>query len=170
MADVVDLLGLWPGRTVLDLAAGTGKLTRLLVPSGARVVGVEPLAEMRAELAGVLPEVEAVEGTAEAIPLGDGTADAVTVAQAFHWFDGARALDEIHRVLRPQGGLAMLWNVRDRTVEWVNRLADITEPYADAPRYRTGEWREAFATTEAFTTLEGRRYAFEHEVDAPTMV
>lgn len=176
--DIVAGLSLGPGRTVIDLAAGTGKLTRLLAPSGARLVAVEPLAEMRAELSRVLPDVEALDGTAEAIPWPDGAADAVTAGQAFHWFDGERALAEIHRVLRPGGGLAMVWNVRDRIVEWVERIAEITEPLANpgvpatqaAPRYRTGEWRRAFGTTDRFTPLEHRRYAYEHEVDADTMV
>lgn len=169
---LVELLELRPGRTVLDLAAGTGKLTRLLVPTGARVVAVEPLAGMRAELARVAPETEVHEGTAEAIPLPDGSVDAVVVAQAFHWFDGGQALPEIHRVLGPGGGLAMVWNVRDRTVDWVRRIADITEPHAGTvPRFRTGEWRKAFtASPDRFTPLVRRTYAHEHEVDAATMV
>ena len=99
MEDLAERLRLGPGRTVVDLAAGTGKLTRELVRTGAEVIAVEPLAEMRAELP---PEATALEGTAEAIPLGDGSADAVTVAQAFHWFDAEPALAEIHRVLRPE--------------------------------------------------------------------
>jgi SAM-dependent methyltransferase len=103
-------LGLGPGRRVLDLAAGTGKLTRPLVATGADVVAVEPVAGMRA----LLPEsVEALDGTAESIPLPDLSVDAVTVAQAFHWFRAQDALREIHRVLRPDGALALVWNTRD---------------------------------------------------------
>jgi ubiquinone/menaquinone biosynthesis C-methylase UbiE len=90
------------GRRVLDLAAGTGKLTRSLVAAGADVVAVEPIAAMRERLP---PEVEALDGTAEAIPLPGASVDAVTVAQAFHWFDAEPALAEIHRVLRPGGTL-----------------------------------------------------------------
>src|SRR5262249_51881686 len=97
----------------LDLAAGTGKLTRGLVTTGARVVAVEPLGPMRALLERAVPEAEALEGTAEAIPLADGAVDAATVAQAFHWFDLDRAYRELHRVLRPGGGLAIVWNTRD---------------------------------------------------------
>src|SRR5947208_10781774 len=94
VAWLVDRLDLPPGRVVVDVAAGTGKLTRLLVPSGARVVAVEPLAEMRAQLEEAVPSVEALEGTAEALPLADDFADAVTVAAAFHWFRAAEALPE----------------------------------------------------------------------------
>src|SRR3954470_5113900 len=96
---------------VLDLAAGTGKLTRALLPRAARVIAVEPLREMRAALAVALPEVAAVDATAEQLPLEDGAVDAVGVGEAFHWFANEHALAEIARVLRPGGGPAMLWNV-----------------------------------------------------------
>ena len=161
---------------MLDLAAGTGKLTRLLLPTGARVVAVEPSAGMRAELARVVEgvgqgRVAVLDGTAERLPAPDRSVDAVVVGQAFHWFDGERALQEIHRVLVPGGGLAMLWNVRDRTIEWVERLAELTEPYRkDVPAYRTQEWRRPFETTELFGPLEFRSYPFDHEIDADTMV
>ena len=115
---------LGPGVRVLDLAAGTGKLTRLLVPTGAEVVAVEPVAAMRARLA-ELGGVEALDGTAEQIPLGDGSVDAVTVAQAFHWFDAPVALGEIARVLRPGGSLVLVWNLRDLRVDWVRRFGDL---------------------------------------------
>lgn len=103
-------LDLRPGRTVLDLGAGTGKLARQLVATGARVVAVEPLDELRAF---VPPGIEAHAGTAEAIPLPDASVDAVVVAQAFHWFDEAAALAEIRRVLRPGGRLALVSNRRE---------------------------------------------------------
>ena len=113
VAWVAERLGIGPGRDVLDLAAGTGKLTRQLVPLGACIVAVEPIDAMRAQLERVVPGVEAVAGTAEAIPLPDASVDAVTCAQAAHWFRADEAAREIRRVLRPGGGLALLWNVRD---------------------------------------------------------
>src|SRR5207248_291508 len=113
VAWLVERLDLGPGRVVVDVAAGTGKLTRLLVPSGAQVVAVEPLAEMREVLRGVVPEAEAREGTAEALPLPDDCADAVMVAAAFHWFRRDEALPELARVLRPGGRLAIVYNLRD---------------------------------------------------------
>ena len=100
-----ELLGLGPDAEVVDLAAGTGKLTRLLAERFDRVVAVEPDDRMRALL-----EVEAHAGTAERIPLPAGSADAVFVGDAFHWFDAPLALAEIARVLRPRGGLVLLWN------------------------------------------------------------
>ena len=109
---------------VVDLGAGTGKLTRSLVALGHRVTAVEPLPEMLAHLRDAVPEVTAVEGGAEAIPLPDASADIVTVAQAFHWFDHGPALDEIARVLRPGGRVALIWNVRDEGEEWVTELSD----------------------------------------------
>jgi ubiquinone/menaquinone biosynthesis C-methylase UbiE len=110
---LADRLGIYAGRDVLDLGAGTGKLTRQLVPLGARIVAVEPLDEMRVELQRTVPEATAAAGTAEAIPLPAGSVDVVTSAQAFHWFDPAAALPEIHRVLRSGGGVGLIWNGRD---------------------------------------------------------
>ena len=90
-----------PGRDVLDLAAGTGKLTEVIAAAGARVIAVEPLEGMRRELAATVPDATLLSGAAEQIPLADGAVDAVLVGQAFHWFDQPRALDEMARVLRP---------------------------------------------------------------------
>jgi len=112
-----------PGPRVVDLAAGTGKLTEVLVAAGADVTAVEPLANMRAELERALPSVRATDGTAERIRLPDASADAVFVGQAFHWFDGPAALAEIARVLVPGGVLGLVWNLRDESVPWV---ADLT--------------------------------------------
>jgi ubiquinone/menaquinone biosynthesis C-methylase UbiE len=106
----LELLDLGPGRRILDLGAGTGKLARLLVGAGADVTAVEPLDAMRAELERAVPSAKVHAGTAEKIPLPDATFDLVTVAQAFHWFDPDRALPEIARVLVDGGGLAVMWN------------------------------------------------------------
>ncbi|HEY2072314.1 MAG TPA: methyltransferase domain-containing protein [Gaiellaceae bacterium] len=149
---LVERLGLRPGRTVLDLAAGTGKLTRLLVPSGAEVIAVEPIAEMRAKIA----DARVLEGTAESIPLADASVDAVTVAQAFHWFRPDEALREIHRVLRPGGGLALVWNVRDERNALQAAASDIMRPIEeDVPRRHRRDWAEIIGATETVT--------FDHE-------
>ncbi|MET0135896.1 MAG: class I SAM-dependent methyltransferase [Kibdelosporangium sp.] len=105
---------------VLDLAAGTGKLTEALVVRGLRVTAVEPDPAMLGELRKRSPQATGMPGTAEEIPLDDGSVDAVVVGQAFHWFDVPRALTEIGRVLRPGGVLAALWNHEDNRVPWVS--------------------------------------------------
>lgn len=117
-----------PGAgTVLDLGAGTGKLTRELLSVGLDVTAVEPSDGMLTELRRVLPGVRALTGRAEDIPLPDAGVDAVLVAQAWHWFDTTRAVPEIARVLRPGGRLGLLWNVRDESVDWIRRLGEIIQ-------------------------------------------
>jgi SAM-dependent methyltransferase len=115
-------------------------MTRLLVPTGARVVAVEPVAEMRAKLAETAPAAAALEGTAEGVPLPNASVDAAVVAQAFHWFEAGRALSELHRVIRPGGGLVLAWNLRDESVRWVARLGELIEAStgSEARRLSTG--------------------------------
>jgi len=159
-------LGIRPGRTVLDLAAGTGKLTRDLVPTGAHVIAVEPLDEMREHLVRLLPDVEALGGTAEDIPLEDGSADAVVCAQAFHWFDPERALPEIHRVLSAGGGLALLYNSRDLHDHVQKTLDDLLEPYrGDVRRHWTNAHDDVLEHTDLFGAVEHRTWRSEQPVD-----
>jgi ubiquinone/menaquinone biosynthesis C-methylase UbiE len=165
MAFLADVLGLRSGRRVLDLAAGTGKLTRQLVPTGADVVAVEPVEAMRSALAADLPGVEALEGRAEDLPLDDASVDAAVVAQAFHWFDGPAALRELHRVLRPGSALALVYNVRDdeHSAFW-SRLTQMLEPYrGDTPGHESKAWRAAFDATDLFTRLETRSFPYRHD-------
>jgi SAM-dependent methyltransferase len=161
IANIVDRLGLRPGRTVLDLAAGTGKLTRLLVPSGANVLAVEPVREMRAELERNVRGVAVLGGTAERLPLNDGFVDAVTVGQAFHWFEPSAALCEIHRVLRPGGGLALIWNARDERDPLQAALSEIIDPLeGDTPRRKQTSWKTLLAESGLYERTE--RLLFEH--------
>ena len=161
IAKIVERLGLRPSRTVLDLAAGTGKLTRLLLPSGANVIAVEPVREMRAELERRVPGIATLGGTAERIPLNDRYLDAVTVGQAFHWFDAGKALREIHRVLRPGGGLALIWNARDERDPLQAALSEIIDPLeGDTPRRKQGNWKSLLAESGLFEQSE--RVLFEH--------
>jgi SAM-dependent methyltransferase len=124
-ADAVARLAGEPPRDVLDLGAGTGKLTRQLVAVGHRVVAVEPLPEMLEQLRAALPGADAREGSAEAIPLPNESVDVVTAAQAFHWFDHPVALAEIARVLRPGGELGLIWNMRVEDGDWTRRLSEL---------------------------------------------
>lgn len=118
---------------VLDLGAGTGKLTEGLLTIGAEVIAVEPDDAMRAELVARFPDVRAFSGAAEAIPLHDGSVDAVLAGQAFHWFDQARAFPEIARVLRTNGVFAALWNKDDGRVEWVAELQRVVRSGTSLP-------------------------------------
>lgn len=171
VARLVNELAIGPDSHVLDLAAGTGKLTRQLAPTGAIVVAVEPVAEMRAKLAEILPDVEAIEGSAERIPLPERAVDVVVVGQAFHWFDGVPALGEIHRVLKPSGGLGLIWQARDSSRPWVARLDEIIDRHAGAePRFKSGAWRAAFEATTLFEPLQEAVFEHVHRGDRDTII
>ncbi|WP_426594865.1 class I SAM-dependent methyltransferase [Cellulomonas sp. McL0617] len=141
-------------RDVLDLAAGTGKLTERLVAFGFRVVAVEPSDAMRAELTALLPSVDARPGTAERMDLPDASVDAVTVAQAWHWVDAPAAAREIARVLRPGGRVAPVWNIRDESVDWVARWTEIVhrgDTLGGTLRYDEPELGDVFTQPEHAT-------------------
>ena len=127
VAWLCEQLGIHGGVTVVDVAAGTGKLTRPLVATGARVIAVEPVSAMAEVLRSLTPGVEVVSATAEALPLASGSVDAITAGQAFHWFDAERAWSEFRRVLRTGGGVGLVWNVRDRSVAWVDEVWSILD-------------------------------------------
>lgn len=122
-------------RNVLDLGAGTGKLTTRLVERGLDVVAVDPIPDMLEVLRTALPETQALLGTAEEIPLEDNSVDAVLVAQAWHWVDPERAIPEVARVLRPGGRLGLVWNTRDERLGWVRELGRIIGSDGDAGRF-----------------------------------
>jgi len=160
-AELIDVLGLDPGARVVDLAAGTGKLTRVLRAAGFDVVPVEPLPAMRAVVPGAL------DGTAEALPLPDASVDAVTIADAWHWFDHAAASVELQRVLRPGGLVAILWQYPDAAhlPEWSNALGEILLPLR-------GEGHPGFAAQmtapgdhAAFSAREEHTVPFGYETD-----
>jgi SAM-dependent methyltransferase len=164
---LVERFDLRAGRTLVDLAAGTGKLTRLLVPSGADVIAVEPIAEMRVKI----ENARAIEGTAEAIPLPDASVDAVTVAQAFHWFRAEEALSEIHRVLRPGGGLALVWNTRDDTEPLHAAVSAILAPLEHGtPRRHKKDWAAIVDASGLFTPTENVTFEHEQLVDEDGLV
>lgn len=159
-------------ETVLDLGAGTGKLTELLVQRYPQVIAVEPLANMRSILERKLPRVEVLPGSAERIPLDDGSVDAVFVAEAFHWFDSTAAAREIARVLRPNGTLVIAFN------EWLSQyepaIGDAAHgaiesraaalPPAGAPKIATGAWKRGFAEAP-FAPLAERVHEHVFETD-----
>lgn len=180
--EVVDIPGLPATATVLDLGAGTGKLTRLLAPAFGRVVAVEPADPMRRLLATICPEAEALAGTAQEIPLEDSSVDAVFAAEAFHWFDDERALAEIARVLRPRGALVLMWNVpaepAEPSIAAVERFLADRRPEPDdlaypldlrGPRYASGAWRLVFAKSR-FEPLRQARLPNPQAIDREGVV
>jgi ubiquinone/menaquinone biosynthesis C-methylase UbiE len=157
---------LGPGTAVLDLGAGTGKLTRQLVAVGADVVAVEPAAGMRQRLEVEVPGVPVLDGTAEDIPLPDASVEVVTAGQAFHWFYAHRALGEIARVLPPAGWLALLWNERPGS-GWAAELWDLRTELTGGARAYPGEgWTEVLAADDRF----GPRTSSRHDVEVTTTV
>jgi len=147
-------LGLAAGARVLDLAAGTGKLTRSLVAGGLDVVAVEPLESLRAILTGVVGAERVLEGVAEAIPLDDGSVQAITVADAFHWFDQERALAEMHRVLVPGGGLALISTIPDWSdAPWGHELGTLISEMrsTEHPYFDGRPWQETLAATPGWS-------------------
>jgi len=159
---MVERLGVGPGRTVCDVGAGTGKLTRDLTPTGAAILAVEPIDEMAHVGALQAPEAEFLRGTAEHLPFADGAIDAITAGQAFHWFDHARAWAEFHRVLSPGGGVGLIWNARDTSVPWVREVWAIMDRIE-----KTAPWRDhdgpVLEAGRGFSPLESA--TFHHEVD-----
>jgi SAM-dependent methyltransferase len=164
-------LHLRPGRTVVDVGAGTGKLTRELVASGAEVVAVEPVPGMRDVLERAVPGAHALDGTAEALPLADQSVDAITVAQAFHWFDVPRTLAEFHRVLRPGGRFALIWNRRRLDQPLHREIGAIIDPYRrDTPSHHRGEWREPVASSGLFARVGELELPSDQELDVDGVV
>ncbi|MYS23962.1 Methyltransferase domain-containing protein [Streptomyces sp. DvalAA-14] len=167
LAALADALPLESGRTVVDLGAGTGKFTRLLALTGAEVLAVEPVREMREQIAELLPGVAVTGGTAEATGLPDGCADAVVAAQAWHWFQEGEALAEVERLLRPGGALALVWNTYDTSVPWMRdfqdiyfRLAprDLPSPPLASGLGDPGNWRDAFAARAGWGAIKERHW------------
>lgn len=171
---LVEALALVPSARVVDLAAGTGKLTRALVARGIDVVGVEPVEGMRARFRDVLPDVPVLDGTAEAMPLEEGSVDAVTVAQAFHWFRLPDALGEIHRVLAPRRRLGLIWNARDERVDWMRRLTEMIDPYEGDDikihRHRRGHWRAPLWSSPLFSFVAEHEVTHAQKMDVPALI
>lgn len=148
-----------------DLAAGTGKLTRMLAARVGRVIAIEPIDEMRAELP---DDVEALAGTAESIPLDDASVDAVTVAQAFHWFDARRAVAECARVARH--GVALIWNARDERDELQQKYEELIAPYRSTYPTPPAERYRAFDGHGGFEPVRERVFEHKQLLDADGLV
>jgi SAM-dependent methyltransferase len=158
-------------RTIVEIGAGTGKFTRCLIGRAPRILAVEPLPEMAAHIPqGPGTGVEVVPARAESLPLPDGCADLVCCATAFHWFDYPDAADEIHRVLKPGGHLALLWNRRDNTVPWVAELSRLMESYSTEARgFGSDHWRRIFKDAR-FERVAERSFPFVHPMPPAGLV
>jgi SAM-dependent methyltransferase len=161
---IAERAGLREGRVVADVGAGTGKLTRLLLSTHARVIAVEPVEAMRAVLLERAPGCEVVDGVAESLPFADASLDVVTAAQAFHWFDHAKALPELHRVLRPGGFLVLIWNSRDMSDPLQRGLEDLLAPLRhDAPYQLGGAWRIPLEESTLFAPPQEKVFRIEQQ-------
>lgn len=170
---LVDALGLSAGSRVLDLAAGTGLLSGALVDAGHDVVAVEPMPAMRARLARRVGERRALDGTAEAIPVPDGTVDAVTVADAFHWFDADAAVAEIHRVLRPGGTCTLIWRETtwpDAPAWWTAMWDRIAKLRGEHPAFAGDQGRGAFDRHGGFGPLVHTSVDFDKPTDVDGVI
>ncbi len=157
--DVVDAIGIETNTRVADIGCGTGKFTRLI--AHAKTVGVEPLANMRETFRQLLPDVPLIGAIAETLPFRDDALDVTTFASVFHWLDHDRALPELHRVLRPGGKIAIVWNRRDELDGWAAEFWAIMERHrGDTPGYRSGAWRTALEASPYFGPIE--EHWFEH--------
>lgn len=171
----------WAAGDVLDLGAGTGKLTTRLVERGLNVIAVDPIAEMLDVLRDTLPGTPALLGTAEQIPLPDNTVDAVLVAQAWHWFDAERATAEIARVLRPGGRLGLVWNTRDERLGWVrdfgrivglerdiaNTSVDLPDRFTDVTTHQV-EWTNYITPQALIDYVASRSYCITSPAEVRT--
>ncbi|OPC77194.1 SAM-dependent methyltransferase [Embleya scabrispora] len=153
-------------RTVVDVGAGTGKLTRALRAPGREVVAVEPSIGMREQFSHVLPDMRVLDGTGESIPLPDASVDVLVCAQAWHWVNPDRAVPEAARVLRPGGRLGLVWNFRDVSVPWVAELDRILRDCAAAPTNA----RQVEHVGAPFGPVERQDFRWSHPVSAGEVV
>jgi SAM-dependent methyltransferase len=172
VAWLVEHLRIAPGARVVDLAAGTGKLTRLLAPAGADLIAAEPVAGMRDIFRASVPGGPVLASTAEQLAFRDASLDAVTVAQAFHWFDHDRAIAELARVVRPGGRVGLVWNARDRSVDWVDEVWAIMDRVEKRAPWRDHDnWRDsAFRAMPGFGPLHEGEFRHSHSVTPEGMV
>lgn len=163
IAALVGELRITARTRLVDIGAGTGKLTRQLRNTGAAIIAIEPVAAMREQFRGVLPEVNILGGSAEALPLRDGSVDVGVAGQAWHWFDAASALRELTRVVVPGGGVGLLWYDFDDSVPggaWAAELRAVRDRRApaDVPDPRAGRWRRPFDDSPHWSSLRERHF------------
>lgn len=156
-------LALTQQSQVIDLGAGTGKFLDYLKQATPHIVAVEPIAEMLEQLKIVHPAVQTQQAFSHEIPLNSHSVDAILCAQSFHWFANLETLTEMHRLLKPQANLGLVWNQRDETVDWVKALADFIAQYEeDVPRFHSNEWQNIFQSQNLFE-LESKKVFIQNQ-------
>ena len=148
---------------IVDLGAGTGKFLPYLQHITAHITAVDPVAEMLQQLQLAFPEIATLHAKSEDLPLADASFDAVVCAQSFHWFANPVALAEIHRILKPNAPLGLIWNQRDCRVPWVKALADHIAPLErDTPRYHSEQWKKVFENQKLFDIVSLKVFPQQH--------
>ncbi|WP_163124657.1 class I SAM-dependent methyltransferase [Acinetobacter portensis] len=146
-----DRLQLSSETMLLDLGSGTGKFLPYLQQITQHITAVEPIDEMLAQLKQAYPNVQTLQAFSNNMPIQHQTVDVVTCAQSFHWFAHLETLTEIHRILKPNGYLVLIWNQRDIGINWVKALADVISPFeGNTPRYHSNQWRKVFQEQDLF--------------------
>lgn len=149
---------------VIDLAAGTGKFTHYLKKITPHVTAVEPVQEMQVQFLKAHPELNIVSASSDHVPLNTQNYDAVLSAQAFHWFAHENTLKEMHRLLKPQGNLGLVWNDRDTSIEWVHELAELLKSFEQGtPRFYHQSWKKAFQQQPYFKLQSEQHFCYVHK-------
>ncbi|CAF1210576.1 unnamed protein product [Rotaria sordida] len=160
--------------TIVDLGAGTGKLTRLLSTFGAQeIIAIEPVSEMRENLKSIPSITRIIDGTAEHILLDDNTVDVIFCGQSFHWFANERALTEIHRVLKPNGLLVLIWNLLDYPrYSWSQQILELKDSYRppEIPLHRSKKWKAVYENQNLFQCLQHKQFANTQQMTRETII
>lgn len=158
-----DQLQLCTNSQVIDLGSGTGKFLPYLQQITSHIIAIEPVQEMLAQLQHVYPEIQTLQASSEHLPVTANSIDAVICAQSFHWFANMETLQQIHQALKPSGHLALIWNQRDISVDWVKALADLIEPLeGNTPRYHSEKWKDVFKQQALFQLKNVQTFKLQH--------
>ena len=149
--------------TLIDLGSGTGKFIPYLQHISSNIIAVEPIAAMLAQLKAHYPNIQTVQAFSHNLPFSAKFTDAVCCAQSFHWFANIETLTELHRILKTNGWLVLIWNQRDIQVDWVKALDDLIQPFeGDTPRFHNNQWKKVFKNQNLFMLKHHHIFAFSH--------